>query len=596
MSPVHHQQVAITSFALLKPPEIPVFGGNRLSNHLSACVMCRAALIRMSVAVYSKPNVSSEYGRTMNLQGTRAALAFSLIAFGVASVAQAGSFELAVVDESGSPLPCRVLLKSAEGTCFVPVNATTLKTGRDEWFVSPGRTVVDVDAERLLLRVEHGLEYVRFKEWIDVVSDTQKTVRLRRWVDMKKLGYLTGENHLHVDSRQLAPMVAAEGLDFGTSLTWWRGPDENRPVPPGDGRTRILRFGGRRVPTSIFDAELEYAWGAAYIQNLPAPMPIRAEPGRPNLDYLKHAAESGAIVHYQGGWSREVLLNALLGYVHTVNICNNNFALHRFQPRSRYSNLLNVKGFPIYPDTDTGMLRMNTDTYYRLLNMGLRLAAGAGSATGVKQAPVGYNRAYVRAPEDASIDDFYDAWIRGNNFVTNGPVLQLSTRTGHRPGDTIALPKKGGTVVAQLKVLSDQPLQAVEFIINGEVAASFEIDDPKHANVSREFQIEAGSWITARCLARDELLTNDELKAYEGQGTRAAFGVAPPRLRFAHTSPIYVTVGGRKPLVRRSVEEGFQMLDQLKAFVVENADAKYRDATLSAIEVARKKLRERLER
>ena len=106
-------------------------------------------------------------------------------------------------------------------------------------------------------------------------------------------------------------------------------------------------------------------------------MPLKAEPGRPNLDYLRHAIDAGAIVHYQGGWSREVLLDSLLGCVHTVNVCNNNFALHRFQPRSGYSNLLEDPNFPVYPDTDVGMLQLNTDTYYRLLNCGLRLAAGA---------------------------------------------------------------------------------------------------------------------------------------------------------------------------------------------------------------------------
>jgi hypothetical protein len=100
-------------------------------------------------------------------------------------------------------------------------------------------------------------------------------------------------------------------------------------------------------------------------------------------------------VSYQGGWSREVALDALLGHVHVVNVCNNNFHLHQFQPRSRYSNLLEVDGFPVYTDTDLGMMQMNTDTYYRLLNWGLHLATGAGSACGVKQNPVGYNRAYV---------------------------------------------------------------------------------------------------------------------------------------------------------------------------------------------------------
>ena len=108
------------------------------------------------------------------------------------------------------------------------------------------------------------------------------------------------------------------------------------------------------------------------------------------------------------------------------------------------------------------MLNMNTATYYRLLNCGLRLAAGAGSATGVKAAPVGYNRAYVRVAEDASIEEFYRAWKRGSNFVTNGPILQLSTASNRRPGDTIKLSPSGGTIDVLLEVVSDQPLQTVQ--------------------------------------------------------------------------------------------------------------------------------------
>lgn len=518
-----------------------------------------------------------------------------LLMHAVSAASASRPFELTVVDESGDLLPCRVLVKTDQGQCVVATNATTLETGRDLWFMSPGRAKLSIPSGRVLLRVEHGPEYICFKRWIDVPEvGAQKTVRLRRWVNMMRHGYLSGENHLHVDSTQLAPMLVVEGLDFGSSLTWWRGPDLRRPIPPGDGQTRLLTFAGRGVHASIYDAELEYHWGAAYIQNLPGPMPITAEPGRPNLDYLKHAAEAGAIVHYQGGWSREVLLDALLGCVHTVNVCNNNFALHRFQPRSQYSNLLEVDGFPVYPDTEEGMLRMNTDTYYRLLNCGLKLAAGAGSATGVKQAPVGYNRTYVRAPADATIEEFYEAWKRGSNFVTNGPMLWLSTESGHRPGDTIELAQGGDSIGVRLEVLSDQPLRTVELIVNGEVAETIDIDQPKQTEAVRQLRIEAGSWIAARCTARDDLLTDDELTTYAGQGTNAKFGVAPSRLRFAHTSPIYVAVAGRGPVVRRSVEEALQMLDGFEAFALDNADAAYRKPILSAVDEARVRLKQKL--
>ena len=345
----------------------------------------------------------------------RVALFLTVILCG--AVADAATLELTTLGESGELLPCRVLVRGSDGRCICLLTPSRCRPRK----ISGSCPAADAASRyrRARRRFESNTDSssCRIKERIRVASRSEsRTYRLRRWVDMKQRGYLCGENHLHVDSVQLAPMLAAEGLDFGTSLTWWRGPDARRPVPQGKGRVRVLEFAGRKVPTSIYDAELEYGWGAAYIQNLPAPLPITAEPGRPNLDYLRHAVAAGAIVHYQGGWSREVLPDALLGCVHTVNVCNNNFALHRFQPRSRYSNLLEVDGFPTYPDTDTGMLRMNTDTYYRLLNCGLRLAAGAGTATGVKQAPVGYNRVYVRA----------DAAPRSTSFTKRGRQVEIS--------------------------------------------------------------------------------------------------------------------------------------------------------------------------
>ncbi len=509
--------------------------------------------------------------------------------------ARGGTLELPTLDKAGEPLPCRILVRGSDGRCVVPHGAVTLETGQDHWFMSAGRCRVEVPGGEAIIRIERGPEYVRIKERLDLTGKaaSKKTFRLKRWIDMKQRGYLCGENHLHVDSVQLAPMLVAEGLDFGTSLTWWRGPDSRRPVPEGTGRVRLLEFAHRQMPTSIYDAELEYAWGAAYIQNLPAPLPIKAEPGRPNLDYLRHAADAGAIVHYQGGWSREVLVDALLGCVHTVNVCNNNFALHRFQPRSRYSNLLEVENFPVYPDNDTGMLKMNTDTYYRLLNCGLKLSAGAGTATGVKQAPVGYNRTYVRSAKDASIDEFYAAWKAGRNFVTNGPMLLLRTESGERPGDTMKMPKAGGPVNVHVEAISNQPLTAVEIIVNGEVVASLDIENDKHVVGSRELHVAEGSWIAARCTARDDLLSDDELAGYKDTSGNKPYRVAPSRLRFAHTSPIYVTVDGRSVAVRKSIDEGLRMLDRFEDFSRKTADARFQPSMSKAIHTARGRLQER---
>jgi len=59
----------------------------------------------------------------------------------------------------------------------------------------------------------------------------------------------------------------------------------------------------------------------------------------------------------------------------------------------------------------------------------------------------------------------------------------------------------------------------------------------------------------------------------QGKGSRMPS--EPTRLRFAHTSPIYVTVGSKKPRVEASVAEARKMLDAFKRFARKQADEKY---------------------
>ena len=525
----------------------------------------------------------------------RWSVAVSFVLLAAASVAPAAGLQIKVVDEQGRPLPCRVLVRPTGGDCIVPEGVVPVPIPPDKWFTCAGIAIAEVPEGDVLLRVERGLEYIRFKQEIEVTApETTKTVTLRRWVDMRSRGYLCGENHVHVAPAELGQMLVAEGLDFGTSLTWWNGPDARRPIPAGSQRVSSLEFAGQNVPSSVFDAELEYGWGAAYIQNLPAPMPIETNRARPNLDYVRHACETGGLVSYQAGWSREVLLDALLGYVHVVNICNNNFHMHRFQPRSHYSNLLQVPGFPVYKGTDQGMMRMNTDTYYRLLNCGLKLAAGAGTAIGVKPNPVGYNRAYVRVPADASLQEFNNAWAAGKNFVTNGPMIFLKTAAGQKPGDTIELPADGERMSIELTVLSDQPLTTAEIVLNGQVIHAFEVAEKHQFSGTAEIDVPKGSWLAARCTARDDLLTDQELSVYRSGADEHRFRQRPSRLRFAHTSPIYLSVGGQGAAVPESIREGLLMLDHFELFTHDQADDQYIGPTTAAIEKARAKLQSRL--
>ena len=506
----------------------------------------------------------------------------------------AATLNLRVIDNAtGKQIPARVLVLSEDGQSYFPLKSVLLRIGSETWFMSSGNSSIEAPAGNYSLRVERGKEYERVKRNIDLSERSTKeiTLVLKRWINMKSLGYLSSENHIHLSAGNAAAMCAAEDLDFGTSLQWW-----NRPrfgVPEGDGNTRKLEFAGVTVPVTVYDVEVEEAWGALYLIGLSNPFPFLNDKSMPNLIAAKYGRGHGALNCYQSGWSREVLIDALLGYVDVVNVCNNNFHMHRYQPRSRYSNLLNVKGLPVYPNTPVGMMQMNTDTYYRLLNCGLKLAAGAGSATGAKETPVGYNRAYVRTSPKEGFKGFLEAWKEGKNFVTNGPMLFFSTSEGLKPGDSLDI-TGSKNISLNIKAVSDSPLGKIEIVKNGEIVKSFSPGENQKTFAGNcELNISGSCWICARATDTDMLLSDKELEKY--RSPRVKLFQDPNRLRYAHTSPIYFYVNGKGIAVKKSVDEGLKMIDAFREFALQNAGKNYRRTILNEADKAENILRKKLE-
>jgi hypothetical protein len=237
---------------------------------------------------------------------------------------------------------------------------------------------------------------------------------------------------------------------------------------------------------------------------------------------------------------------------------------------------------------------MNTDTYYRLLNWGLHLAAGAGSATGAKEVPVGYNRTYVRVQSESTLEEFNKSWVAGHNFVSNGPALFLTIEKNMKPGDTIHLPPMGGDICVGVEAISDQPLTVLEIVVNGGIVKSFKINNSQKIKERVNINIKEGSWIAARCMARDELLSDKELSVFPVGADSHPRRIRPSRLRYAHTSPIYVTVGGKETAVKKSIKEGLQMLDQFELFAGQQSEKYYLNSIIDALKKARNILKMRL--
>jgi hypothetical protein len=193
--------------------------------------------------------------------------------------------------------------------------------------------------------------------------------------------------------------------------------------------------------------------------------------------------------------------------------------------------------------------------WYRLLDCGFRLPAGAGTDAMTNFAslrgPVGMNRVYVKTPAPLDHRRFLDALRAGRSFATNGPLLRF-TLGGAEIGDEIALPAGRHRLPLRASLRSIAPLDHLEVVANGEVVASLPLGADGaggeiRVDVEQEIEIERSSWVL--------------LRAWNSAAAHPVLDTLP----FATTSPIYVTVGGEAVRSAEDAEYFTAWIDRLIA-------------------------------
>jgi hypothetical protein len=169
--------------------------------------------------------------------------------------------------------------------------------------------------------------------------------------------------------------------------------------------------------------------------------------------------------------------------------------------------------------------------WYRLLNAGFRIAAGAGTDAMTNFAslrgPVGLNRVYARLEGPLTRERFHAALKAGRTFATNAPLLEF-TLGGHQIGGEIALPAGGGRLELRARMRSYVPIERFELVSGGRVVASFGVGaDSMRSVVDTTITVDRSAWYTVRAWSR-----------------AARHPVLDSYYPFATTSPIYVMVGG----------------------------------------------------
>ena len=454
---------------------------------------------------------------------------------------------LHVTDHDGHPTPARVSLTSEDGRFFAPTASWIhADDGFDRkerpfeahYFHTAGDETVTMPSGKFHLEVMSGFERPLEAAQEIITSGTNRIVHVQlgqKWPLGKETErWISGDLHVHMNyggayKNTPAHMVQqAEAEDLAVV---------NDLVVNKEQRFPDVAYGGKGLdPASKPNAMVVHGqefhtsyWGHRGILHLKDHLLLPGYAGYPNTaaaSLYPMNADVYDMAHAQG---------ALVGAVHPFDEVPDPFA----NPPQRITDELPV-------DVALGKLdyleivgfsdhRSTAAVWYKLLNLGFRIPAGAGTdATANYAAPirgqVGMDRVYVRVPAGpVKLDAWMDSLQKGRTFATNGPLIEF-TLAGHFVGDELKLDRAQDAVPFTAKLRSIVPVDHVELVCNGRVVQSLLLNGPKDsADTKGSIPVKESGWCVLR--ASSDTAEYPVLDHYA----------------YATTSPIYITVDGKRP-------------------------------------------------
>lgn len=403
-------------------------------------------------------------------------------------------------------------------------------------------------------------------------------IRLKRWINMAKLGWYSGDTHVHRTLEELPNVQTAEDLNVSFPLLYWV---TKAYMPPGTGdkstgqkeSAEVISIDDTHV---IYPRNTEYeifsvngkrhTLGAVFILNHKSIFQKGTPPVAPIAEIAK---QEGALLELdKHNWPWSMMLVPVMG-VDLFELSNNHvwrteFAFSKFglAPPDYMKIETDKKGF-----TERGWIEYGFENYYALLNCGFDMRPTAGTASGVHPVPLGFGRVYVRLKEGFDYEQWMQGLNEGRSFVTTGPMLFV-TVDGFDPGHTFKQKnKREKTYKIAGTAHSPHPLERIEIIVNAEVTKTIKPENKLASSgaylstINHNQRIKSTSWIAVRC--------------FENRPDK--------RVRFAHTACFNIEVEGR-PLRPRKEQIAFlikRMEEQIthnKAVLGENELEEYNKA------------------
>ncbi|MBZ2178068.1 MAG: CehA/McbA family metallohydrolase [Acidobacteria bacterium] len=517
-------------------------------------------------------------------------------------ITPAAKLTLRVKDADGRPTTASFLVKDDRGRVY-PSQA---KRKAPDFFFHP--QVYRADGESLVLppgsytvEVSRGPEYKKItrKVTMDRVDRTE-AFQLERWVDPAKLGWISGDHHIHaagcshyerptegVYPQDMMRHVLGEDLKIGSVLTW--GPGWYFQKTFFEGKDHALSTEENRIR---YDVEISGHPSSHTGHLVLLGVKEQDYPGTARLEdwptwglpILQWAKKQGAVTGFaHSGWGLEMPKDELLSYDHP-----------RFDGIGANEYIVSVThGAVDFLSTVDTPWPWELNIWYHTLNAGYRTRiSGETDFPCIYDSKVGLGRSYVR---QAKPD--YGDWIQGikegRNYVSDGRSHLIDFRVSNvemGKGDVkLSAPARVTATVQVAALLNETPAakrkanvkpywdveQArvgtsrkvpVELVVNGVAMEKTEVEaDGVMREVKFTTRIERSSWVAVRVLPS------------------------------SHTNPIWVTVGESPVRERKSIEWCLKAVDLCEQQKTGRVKLNERGEMARAYEYARQEYRKRLQ-
>jgi Tol biopolymer transport system component len=435
-------------------------------------------------------------------------------------------------------VPSRISVIGADGRAYAPADRwmhaddgfdRSVQAFENHYFHCPGTCTLQVPRGKTAITVTRGLDHAIAQRSVDVGAKlttadiTLQSIALPQrygaWTSADLHVHMNYGGHYHHTLESLATQARAEHLDVIHELVVnkeERFPDIAGFSPQPFERDGALILQGQEYHTSNWghlgvlqpdDHLLLPGFSAYALSAMASPYP-----------YNGVIADLG---HQQ---------HALIGYVHPFD--------ERVDP-DKAASLTNALPADVahdkvdyYEVVGFSDHKASAEVWYRLLDLGFHIPAGAGTDAMGNYAslrgPVGMNRVFLNVATPATPAQLKDALRTGHTFATNSALLGFEIGE-RKPGDTIEL-SAAKALAYHAGLRSIVPIDHFEIVYNGRVVATHALDTARtSADIDGTLTLDSSGWIV--------------LRAWNEHADPHVQDIYP----YATTSPVYVKLRGSAP-------------------------------------------------